>query len=130
VILGFDKTLTYDKLRTACDLIRRGVLFIATHPDFNCPTPEEPIPDCGAMIALITAVTGVKPKIIGKPNTEMVEALCAKFGINRSKVAMIGDRPELLSSWCSAARRNLRIWTGRRLSPTLSPSISVSWAVG
>ncbi|HEY8463169.1 MAG TPA: HAD-IIA family hydrolase [Bacillota bacterium] len=92
VVLGFDQTLTYEKLKVACSLIRQGIPFIATHPDFNCPTPEGPIPDCGAMIALITASTGVSPKIIGKPYPEMVEALCDKFGIEHSKVAMVGDR--------------------------------------
>lgn len=92
VVLGFDMTLTYEKLRIACDLIRQGVPFIATHPDFNCPTPEGPIPDCGAMIALIKASTGVDPKVIGKPHPEMVEALCVKFGLEIDKVAMIGDR--------------------------------------
>jgi HAD superfamily hydrolase (TIGR01457 family) len=92
VVLGFDLTLTYEKLRTGCDLIRKGVPFIATHPDYNCPTPDGPIPDCGAMISLISASTGVSPKIIGKPNAEMVEALCFKFGIDREKVAMVGDR--------------------------------------
>lgn len=92
VVLGFDLTLTYEKLRTACDLIRAGVPFIATHPDFNCPTPNGPIPDCGSMIAAVTASTGVKPKIIGKPYPEMVEALCHKFGLESQSVAMIGDR--------------------------------------
>ncbi|NLJ79778.1 MAG: HAD-IIA family hydrolase [Firmicutes bacterium] len=93
VVLGFDLTLTYEKLRISCDLIRRGIPFIATHPDFNCPTPEGPIPDCGAMIALITASTGVKPKIIGKPYPQMVEALRAKYGLeNPRTVAMVGDR--------------------------------------
>jgi len=93
VVLGFDLTLTYEKLRTACDLIRQGLPFIATHPDFNCPTPEGPIPDCGAMIALITASTGVKPKIIGKPYPEMIEALRARYGLeNPATIAMVGDR--------------------------------------
>lgn len=92
VVVGFDLTLTYTKLRQACDLIRNGVPFIATHPDFNCPTPEGPIPDCGAFIEAIKASTGVSPKIIGKPYPEMVEALCAKFHLNRQTVAMIGDR--------------------------------------
>jgi 4-nitrophenyl phosphatase len=92
VVLGFDLTLTYEKLRRACDLIRSGVPFIATHPDFNCPTPQGPIPDCGAMAVLITASTGVKPKVIGKPYPEMVEAFCSKFGLERGSVAMIGDR--------------------------------------
>ncbi|MFY9524030.1 MAG: HAD-IIA family hydrolase [Limnochordia bacterium] len=93
VVLGFDLTLTYEKLKTACSLIREGVPFIATHPDFNCPTPEGPIPDCGAMIALITASTGVKPKIIGKPYPEMIEALRAKYELeDPGRIAMVGDR--------------------------------------
>ncbi|NLW56513.1 MAG: HAD-IIA family hydrolase [Firmicutes bacterium] len=92
VILGFDQTLNYEKLRIACSLIRQGVPFIATHPDFNCPTPEGPIPDCGAMIAAITAATGVQPTVIGKPFPAMVEALCVKYGLEREKVAIIGDR--------------------------------------
>lgn len=93
VVLGFDMTLTYDKLRIACDLIRKGLPYIATHPDFNCPTPDGPIPDTGSMIALIKASTGVEPKIIGKPYPEMVEALRAKYGLeNPDTVAMVGDR--------------------------------------
>jgi len=93
VVLGFDLTLTYEKLERACFFIRQGLPFIATHPDFNCPTPAGPIPDCGSMIALITASTGVKPKIIGKPYPEMIEALRAKYGLDDpSTVAMVGDR--------------------------------------
>lgn len=93
VVLGFDLTLTYHKLERACFFIRKGMPFIATHPDLNCPTPEGPIPDCGAMIALITASTGVKPKIIGKPFPEMIEALRTKYGLDNPKaVAMVGDR--------------------------------------
>lgn len=93
IVLGFDLTLTYEKLQIACDFVRKGVPFIATHPDLNCPTPEGPIPDCGAMIALITASTGVKPKIIGKPYPEMIEALQARYGLeNPHTVAMVGDR--------------------------------------
>lgn len=93
VVLGFDLTLTYEKLERACFFIRQGLPFIATHPDLNCPTPEGPIPDCGSMIALITASTGVKPKIIGKPFPEMIEALRERYGLeDPSTVAMVGDR--------------------------------------
>ena len=87
VVLGFDLTLTYEKLERACFFIRQGL------PDLNCPSPEGPIPDCGSMIALITASTGVKPKIIGKPFPEMIEALRERYGLeDPSTVAMVGDR--------------------------------------
>jgi phosphoglycolate/pyridoxal phosphate phosphatase family enzyme len=92
VVLGFDKTLTYAKLVTACDWIRRGVPFIATHPDFNCPTESGYIPDCGAMAALITASTGVRPKVIGKPNREIIDMIRRKKNYQPEQLAIVGDR--------------------------------------
>ncbi len=92
VVLGFDMTLTYDKLVRACDLIRAGVPFIATHPDINCPTEIGYIPDCGAMTALVAASTGITPKVIGKPNREIIDALFRKKPVRRDQVAMVGDR--------------------------------------
>ena len=93
VIIGFDKTLNYQKLVTACNLLRVGVPFIATHPDINCPTEAGFIPDCGAMLELIKASTGVVPqKIIGKPNKEIVETVLLKKNYQLSEIAMIGDR--------------------------------------
>ncbi|MEE4195159.1 MAG: HAD family hydrolase, partial [Anaerolineae bacterium] len=52
VVLGFDTTLTYEKLWKICDFVREGKPYIATHPDNNCPTPTGFMPDIGAMIAL------------------------------------------------------------------------------
>ena len=92
VVLGFDMTLTYDKLVKACNFIRDGIPFIATHPDLNCPTETGYIPDCGAMIALITASTGVSPQIIGKPNRTIIDAMFRKKPMAREHVAMVGDR--------------------------------------
>ena len=92
VVLGFDMTLTYAKLVRACDLIRAGVPFVATHPDINCPTETGYIPDCGAMTALITSSTGVAPKVIGKPNREIIDAMFRKKPVRREQVAMVGDR--------------------------------------
>jgi 4-nitrophenyl phosphatase len=92
VVLGFDKTLTYDKLTTACSLIRGGVPFIATHPDFNCPTEDGYIPDCGAMIEFITASTGVRPYIVGKPHRDIVAAVFAKKPYQPQELAIVGDR--------------------------------------
>ncbi len=93
VVLGFDTTLTYEKLWIACDLIRDGVEYIATHPDFNCPLEDDKfMPDTGAMIELIYASTGKRPYVVGKPNKTIIESLCAKYGYDKSKVAMVGDR--------------------------------------
>lgn len=93
VVLGFDTTLTYEKLWGACEYIAAGVEYIATHPDFNCPLPQGAfMPDAGAMAALIEASTGKKPKVIGKPNKEVVESIADKYGLDKSTMAMVGDR--------------------------------------
>ena len=92
VLLAFDTTLEYRRLCTACDLIRAGLPYIATHPDINCPTEYGFMPDSGAMCALITMSTGVKPRFTGKPHEEVLEILEDHTGIPRSRMAAVGDR--------------------------------------
>ena len=85
--------MTYESLNAACRHIRSGVSFIATHPDLNCPMPnDELLIDCGAISEAITAATGVKPKYIGKPHTEMVDYMINLAGVEPSQMAIIGDR--------------------------------------
>jgi HAD superfamily hydrolase (TIGR01457 family) len=92
-LLGFDTAITYEKLWKLCDLVRAGLPYIATHPDFNCPVEDGFMPDTGAVIAFVQASTGRKPdKIIGKPNRWMVEILAEKLEVDPKQMAMVGDR--------------------------------------
>ncbi len=93
VVLGFDTTLTYQKLWQLCDFVRAGVPYFATHPDINCPTENGYMPDIGAMIAFVETSTGRKPdQIIGKPNFPVVDALKTFFNCPVDQLCMIGDR--------------------------------------
>jgi len=93
LVLGFDTTLTYQKLWSLCDLVRAGIPFIATHPDFNCPTETGWMPDVGAMIAFVKAATGREPDlVVGKPNRLIVDAAAIKMNLRVDQMAMIGDR--------------------------------------
>jgi HAD superfamily hydrolase (TIGR01450 family) len=93
VVLGFDTTLTYEKLARLCSLVRQGTPYIATHPDLNCPTAVGPIPDIGATIAFVEASTGRVPdEIIGKPFQPMLEVILARTGLSPSQICMVGDR--------------------------------------
>lgn len=92
VVVGFDMTLTYEKIEKACTLIRNGAKFYSTHPDINCPTADGFIPDSGAICAAIQLSTGVEPKFFGKPNAETVEMLELKSGLSRDEICMVGDR--------------------------------------
>jgi HAD superfamily hydrolase (TIGR01457 family) len=93
LVLGFDTTLTYQKLWALCDFVRAGVPYIATHPDFNCPTESGFMPDVGAMIAFVEAATGRRPDlVVGKPNRLIVDAAAVKMNLQVNQLAMIGDR--------------------------------------
>jgi 4-nitrophenyl phosphatase len=91
-VQSFDTTLTYDKLDKICRFVRGGVPFIATHMDTNCPTEDGYMPDCGAMCALITDSTGVKPRFFGKPWKETVDMVLEMTGYGLDEVAFVGDR--------------------------------------
>lgn len=93
VVTAFDTSLDYVKMCKVCDFVRAGLPFIATHPDYNCPTEDGFIPDAGAIHAFIHASAGRYPdRIIGKPNGDIVDYLLDRIGVEREKVAMVGDR--------------------------------------
>lgn len=92
VVIGFDLTLTYEKLERACTYIRNGAVFLATHLDINCPTRDGFIPDCGALCAAISLSTGRQPKYVGKPFRETVDMVLEMTGAKRKEVSFVGDR--------------------------------------
>lgn len=92
VVVGFDTTLTYEKLTLACNFIRNGAVFLATHLDINCPTETGFIPDCGSICAAISLSTGKQPRYLGKPFAETVEMVLDKTGYSKEDVAFVGDR--------------------------------------
>jgi NagD protein len=92
-VTAFDVTLDYDKLSKLCGFVRAGLPYIATHPDYNCPTQSGYIPDIGAIHAFVNASTGRMPDvIIGKPNRGIIDFACAKAGARPEEAAIIGDR--------------------------------------
>ena len=93
VVVGFDTTLDYAKMRSVCDFVRAGLPYIATHPDFNCPTETGFMPDIGAIMAFIEASAGRRPDlIVGKPHTGIVDAVLRRTGLKTGELAMVGDR--------------------------------------
>ena len=93
VIVAFDTTLDYAKMCKVCDYIRYGKPYIATHPDFNCPTETGFIPDMGAIMAFIEASTGRKADVIlGKPYKGIVDEALMRTGFSLDEMAMVGDR--------------------------------------
>lgn len=94
VVVGFDTTLTYDRLAQTAYWIGQQLPFIATHPDRICPTDRPTIlPDCGAICALLEAATARRPDAIpGKPSPAMLQAVMQRNAVAPREVAMVGDR--------------------------------------
>ncbi|MDP9127752.1 MAG: HAD-IIA family hydrolase [Pseudomonadota bacterium] len=93
VIVGFDKTLAFETASRATQLIAGGCPYILTHPDVACPTAAGPIPDAGAIGAMIETATGVKPiAVLGKPSRDMLSHLFKPNELAPHEVVMIGDR--------------------------------------
>lgn len=94
VIVGFDLTLSYDRLSRAAWWISQNKLYIATNPDYVCPT-DQPLVlvDCGAICAALEKSTGKAPDVVlGKPQPEMIQVIMKKMGLQECEIAMVGDR--------------------------------------
>src|SRR5437763_9157267 len=72
VVLGETTTYSFERVTRAIRFINAGARFIATNPDTMGPGEGGVVPATGAVAALITAATGIKPYYIGKPNPLMM----------------------------------------------------------
>ena len=94
VVVGLDFGLTYDKLRTATLLINQGARFIGTNPDLTFPFEGGESPGNGAILAALSAATGQKPMVIGKPEPTIFHLALQRMGAAPDQTAMLGDRLE------------------------------------
>ncbi len=93
VLLTYDKSLTYEKLVKLVGFLHKGLLFVATHSDINCPAKDFYLPDIGSFIALIEKSTGRRPDVdCGKPFSVMGKEIERRYGKSGKQVVMFGDR--------------------------------------
>jgi NagD protein len=94
VVVGEGRTLSFEMLEQAVQLVLDGAKLIATNLDPNCPTQSGTRPGCGAIVALIEAATGVKAFSVGKPSPVMMRSARKELGMATSETIMIGDTME------------------------------------
>ena len=92
LLMGNDNELTFQKLEDACILLGRGVTYLATNPDWVCPTAFGYVPDCGAVCEMLWRSTGRRPYFIGKPEPAMAQLAMEKWGVKPEETVLIGDR--------------------------------------
>ena len=94
VVAAFDMTLTYSRACRAAWWIKQGLPYIATNPDFVCPTNERTIlVDCGSICRMLETAGGRKPDItLGKPDPNMLLGIQQQMGLRAEEICMVGDR--------------------------------------
>ena len=93
IVLGNDQELTFKKLEDVCKLLlARDLPYIATNPDYVCPTEFGSVPDCGSFCDMLYNATGKRPLLIGKPEALMPQLAMERTGYKKEETAVIGDR--------------------------------------
>ncbi len=93
IVMGFDTELTFKKLEDVSRLLlTRELPYIATNPDYVCPTEFGSVPDCGSVCDMIYNAAKKRPVVIGKPTALMPELAMEKYGYKQCETAVIGDR--------------------------------------
>ncbi|HEY42889.1 MAG TPA: HAD-IIA family hydrolase [Anaerolineae bacterium] len=94
VVVGLDRQSTWEQLAEAALAIQTGALFLGTNPDVTFPIERGQVPGNGAILAALEAATGVKPRIIGKPEPHLYLQAVAYLQTESNHALAVGDRLE------------------------------------
>lgn len=94
VVVGFDRNVNYYKIQYAQLCINEhDAQFIATNLDaVTHLTDAQEWAGNGSMVGAIKGCTGQEPLVVGKPSPLMIDYLENKYGMDRSRICMVGDR--------------------------------------
>ncbi len=93
IVMGNDTELTFKKLDDISRMLSTSdPRYIATNPDYVCPTEYGSVPDCGSVCDMIFNATGKRPLFIGKPEPAMPRLAMQLTGYGKEETAVIGDR--------------------------------------
>lgn len=93
VVVGWDTSFTWDKMRIASTAVRSGALLIATNDDATFPSDRGLWPGAGSILASIEKASGERAEVMGKPNDPMLSSLKTRSE-GHPRVAMVGDRDD------------------------------------
>ena len=113
VVVGIDRSITYEKFAKACIAVRNGATFISTNGDIAIPTERGLLPGNGSLTSVVSVSTEVDPIFIGKPEPIIMEQALAQLGTSKEETLMIGDnyRTDILAG-INAGLDTLLVHTG------------------
>jgi NagD protein len=113
VVLGETTAYSFERISRAIRFVSAGARFIATNPDVMGPGEGGIVPATGAVAALISAATGVKPYFVGKPNPLMMRTALRTINAHSENSVMIGDRMDTdIVAGLESGLRTILVLTG------------------
>ncbi|WP_407270820.1 TIGR01457 family HAD-type hydrolase [Radiobacillus sp. PE A8.2] len=113
VVMGLDRTITYEKLTRGALNIRKGARFIATNGDVALPTERGFLPGAGSLVSVLAVTTGITPTFIGKPESIIVEQALEVLGTSKQETIMVGDNYDTdILAGIRAGIDSLLVYTG------------------
>ena len=125
IVMGFDTELTFQKLHDVSYLLltREEIPYIATNPDYVCPTEFGSVPDCGSVCDMIYNATKKRPVVIGKPSPLMPLLAMDQHGFSKEETAVVGDRIYTdVKSGLNAGITGILVLSGESTLQTLAES--------
>jgi HAD superfamily hydrolase (TIGR01458 family) len=123
VIVGMDRKLTYEKLNSALQFLKKGALLIGAYGGTVYMSDHGPAMSAGPIIKALEYASGQRAIMIGKPSTRMFRLALNRAGVKPSQGVMIGDQIE--TDLIGAHRVGLRtvlVLTGVETKETLKRS--------
>jgi glycerol 3-phosphatase-2 len=90
VVQGYGREVGWLQLAEAVVAVRNGARHVATNLDATIPSPRGALPGNGAMVGIVSAITGQQPLVTGKPDPAMHAECVRRTSARRPLV--VGDR--------------------------------------
>lgn len=92
VVMGLDRSVTYDALDHAARLARSGAGIVATHDSALFMYKSGPAMAAGPLVRAVEYASGKRATVIGKPSPLMFRIALKRAGVRRRDAVMVGDQ--------------------------------------
>lgn len=95
VMVGLDRTVTYERLRRGLRAVLAGAAFYAVNRDPRLPVEDGFEPGTGSLVAALEYASGRRAETVGKPAPGIVLEAMRRLHANPATTLMIGDGLDL-----------------------------------